>query len=292
MKDNLKKSLEDMENAANELLEKSQNSNPVQASVTASEKNADKDAASANGALSDGKEKAESGTLGKQDTSSFAKSTDAGPVLDAKKDKKCDENGSDISADKISSQVAKSCEVEKVEEIKKSQGIETANSVADALEVSAFLSEMTSSLNKSLDDLQKCINDSDESNQGALGTFAKSFLAIVDSQKALMDSNNTLGELVKSMNATIDSLSKRIEDIEEQPTMRKSVRDINVHSKDFSKSISSDKTELSKSQKLDIMNDLLRKGDTVVPMDIIGYETGSPLRPEVEEKINAVASNK
>lgn len=290
MKDNLKKSLEDMENAANELLEKSQNSNPVQASVTASEKNADKDAESANGDLSDGKEKADKGHVGKEDTSSFAKSaTDAGPVLDAKKDKKIDENGSTVAADKVSSQVAKSCEAD---EVKKSQGMETANSIADALEVSNFLSEMTSSLNKSLDDLQKCISNSDESNQGALGTFAKSFLAIVDSQKALMDSNNALGELVKSMNTTIDSLSKRIEDMEEQPTMRKSVRDINVHNKDFAKSLSSEKTDLSKSQKLEIMNDLLRKGDTVVPMDIIGYETGSPLRPEVEEKINAIASNK
>lgn len=255
MKDNLKKSLEDMENAANELLEKSQNSNPVQASVTASEKNADKDAASANGDLSDGKEKADKGHIGKEDTSSFEKSTtDAGPVLDTKKDKKIDENGSTVAADKISSQVDKSCDAD---EIKKSQGMETANSVADAL-----------------------------------GTFAKSFMAIAGSQKALIDSNNALSELVKSMNANMDLLSKRIEDIEEQPTMRKSVRDINIHEKNFSKSLSSEKTDLSKSQKLEIMNDLLRKGDTVVPMDIIGYETGSPLRPEVEEKINAVASNK
>ena len=276
METNLNKSLADMETAANELLSKSENSNPVQASVTASVKDADKDAASANGDLSDGKEKADKGTLGKEDTSSFKKSEEP-------EDKKSGEleKSSEDGKEKEDTTV-------KAGEISKS--LNASDSSKDALEVSKFLSDLTDTLSKSMETLEKSVKDSDVSNKDALNTFAKSFMAIAESQKAIMESGTELNELVKSMKDNLDSINSRLEGIEAQPTIRKSVRDINVHDKDFNQSLGGGEVEMSKSQKLDIMNDLLKKGDTVVPMDIIGYETGSPLRPEVEQRIKEVSN--
>jgi hypothetical protein len=90
----------------------------------------------------------------------------------------------------------------------------------------------------------------------------------------------------------MEDMSASLEEMEGQPTIRKSVRDLSVHNKNFNKSIGEPNQPLSKSEKIDIAMELLEKGDTVQPMDILNLESGANLRPEVEARINQMYSSR
>ena len=159
--------------------------------------------------------------------------------------------------------------------------------ISKALEVSEFLAALVEATTESIGGMNKKLNKSMDENSAVLGTFAKSFQAIASSQEYLIKSQIQLDNLLKGMSQSIDTLSQKVEELEGQPTMRKSVQNIHVMEKDFKKSVG-DFTEetLSKSQILGKLNDFLMKGDpTVTVGDIVGFESGAPLRPEVKTLI-------
>lgn len=277
---NLAKALSNMEKDAAELVVKSESFQGAQSSVTASINKADADASTANGDLSDGAEK--SNKKVQETEGSFQKSEDPKAtevVQDPPKDpeKKDDDD------------VKKS--VPEVNSLEKS--IQNSEEGKNAFEVSGFLKEMTAQLSKSLEGVQGALTGANGNTEETVEAFAKSFGAIAKSQQAVMEQNVQLTNLVKSMSEVIDNMSARIENIEGQPNMRKSIRDISVHNKDFNKSIvENGQQELSKSEKINIAMDLIAKGDTVQELDILNLESGARLRPEVEQRIAQVAAQR
>lgn len=169
------------------------------------------------------------------------------------------------------------------------KSLKTNEEASNALEVSTFLAELTKSISDSVKGFSDNLQKSMDTNEGTLEVFAKSFGAIAQTQAKIAEAQGDLTQLVKSIGGKLEAVETKIEGIEMSPNMRKSVRDVNVFDKNFKKSISDATNTNSKSDNLRIMNDLLVKGDTVMPMDIISYESGSPLRPEVVERIQAVS---
>jgi hypothetical protein len=282
----LVKSLLNMTQEAENLVIKSENFQGAQAQVTASIAKADSDAATANGSLSDaagktGKklnedEGAFSGTIQKSEGDVKAADISDPKNGDADKD---DAKKGDGEACK------KSTDPESLE-----KSIQNSPE-GSALDVSPFLSRFTQELSKSLDGVKNALENNGP-DENVVGAFAKSFGALFKAQEATMQQNVQLTGLVKSISEKMEDMSARLEEMEGQPTMRKSVRDLSVHNKNFNKSIGEPNQPLSKSEKIDIAMELLEKGDTVQPMDILNLESGANLRPEVEARINQMYSSR
>lgn len=287
----LAKSLLDMQKEAENLVVKSESFQGAQAQVTASISKADSDAATANGSLSDAKEKSNKsvdeneGSFPKESLNKSECGIKAAEVAEnASKDKEEDKK-------EEKEDVKKSEEVVPAESLEKS--IQESEVGKNAFEVSPFLAEMTEKLSKSLEGVQVALHGSNGATEETLDAFAKSFGVMFKAQQAVIEQNTQLTGLVKSMSEKMNEMSSRMEEIEGQPTMRKSVRDINVHNKDFNKSIGeTSQVELSKSEKLSIAMDLFQKGDTVQELDVLNIESGSKIRPEVESRIAQVASSR
>jgi hypothetical protein len=280
------KSLLNMTQEAENLVVKSENFQGAQSQVTASIAKADSDAATANGSLSDaagktGKkldedEGAFSGTIQKSEGD-----VNAADISDPKNGDTSD----DKKGDKDKDDCKKSTDPESLE--KSVQNSPEGN----VLDVSPFLSRVTVELSKSLEGVKNALEQKGP-DENVVGAFAKSFGALFKAQEATMQQNVQLTSLVKSISEKMEDMSTRIEEMEGQPTMRKSVRDLSVHNKNFTKSIGEENQPLSKSEKTTIAMELFEKGDTVMPMDILNLESGSPLRPEVETRINQIASSR
>jgi len=271
----LAKSLLNMEKDAAELVVKSQSFQGAQSAVTASIAKADGDAATANGDLSDGAEK--SNKKVSEVEGSFQKSEGVKAAEIAEDDsKKGDKDADKKTKDSDDTSLEKS--------------IQSTEEGKNAFVVSPFLAEMTKQLSKSLESVQVAVNGANGTSEQVIDVFAKSFGAIARSQQSVIEQNAKLADLVKSMTEKLDTMSGKLEEIEGQPTIRKSVRDISVHNKDFNKSIVGEQQALSKSEKISIMNDLFVKGDTVQPMDILNIESGAQLRPEVENRIAQIVA--
>ena len=73
--------------------------------------------------------------------------------------------------------------------------------------------------------------------------------------------------------------------------MRKSMVAVNVHDRDFDRSVNGVKTvggfdTLSKSQVLGVLDNEFRSGNqNVTPSDIISYESGAPLRQDLQSLV-------
>lgn len=280
----LAKSLVNMEKDAANLIVKSEKFQGADSSLTASKSKKDSDAASANGSLSDAAEKTDK----KLDE-------DEGTAPKDSLHKSENVNASDVT-DTENSEAKENEDVEKAEKVQPSDNLEKSikdsEEGAKAFEVSSFLQKMTSELSKSLEGVQTSLNGKNVTTEDTLSAFAKSFGTMFKSQQAVLEQNVQLTTLVKGLTGKLEAVSNRLEEVEGEPTMRKSVRNIAIHEKDFNKSISGDPQEISKSEKLSVMNDLLVKSDTVVPMDIINLESGAILRPEVEARIAQVVASR
>ena len=84
-------------------------------------------------------------------------------------------------------------------------------------------------------------------------------------------------------------MTQQFEELSHQPaTMRKSVGNISVQDRNFAKSLagSTGVEQLSKSEVLNKLSNMMYSGNPLVtPTDIISYESGAPLRPEVAQLI-------
>jgi hypothetical protein len=123
--------------------------------------------------------------------------------------------------------------------------------------------------------------------------MAKSMQAVLLSNKSLSAENEALkrrvNKLEKSISMGFDKVLDAIDTISTEPAhQRKSMASINVHDKDFNKSLNGSGDvggfeSLSKSQVLNVLNNELYSGNQLVTaQDIISYESGAPLRVELQ----------
>lgn len=173
-----------------------------------------------------------------------------------------------------------------------------------SIDASEFLSAVTEILSKSMADvcydLRRGMNASSDNSD----VLAKSLQASLQLNKAMSEEIDVLkaqNDELKSQNAELkediqksfadfkDFMEEKFDDFSRQPsTMRKSLASVNVHERNFQKSLDTGAgMQLSKSEVLAKMSNMVMQGNPIVTSnDIISYESGAPLRPEVAQLIN------
>lgn len=186
-----------------------------------------------------------------------------------------------------------------VEALEKSiyNAFESNDDIKKSLDASVFLSAVTEVISKSLADVVYNLQNSSQQSSDSNDVLAKSL------QASLKVSQGMRAELdeVKSQNADLQKsitegfagiqqfISEQLEQFSHQPaTMRKSIGNVSVQDRNFQKSLygQAGEQQLSKSEVLAKLNTLMYTGNPLVqPSDIISYESGAPLRPEVAQLI-------
>lgn len=193
-------------------------------------------------------------------------------------------------------------EKEEKEMLEKSirQEFEGSEEIRKSIDASEFLSAVVEVLVKSLSEHSYGIKEVEEHSSVSNEVLAKSLQATLAMNKSMQAEIETLRtqntDLVKSVNDGFDAMksfiSERMNEISHQPVaMRKSVGNISVHDRNFQKSLTGSRSgieNLSKSEVLGTLNNLMYSGNPLVTAnDIISYESGAPLRPEVAQLISS-----
>ena len=165
--------------------------------------------------------------------------------------------------------------------------------IAQGMENSEFFSAVVEVLTKSLSDVQYDTMTAAKEAGAANDVLAKSMNAVIVANAALRADNERLtrriNKLEKSISQGFDKIMDSLDEMSSQPAhMRKSMRAVNVHDKYFGASLDGVQTaggfdSLSKSQVMTILNSELYGGNpNVQATDIISYESGAPLRPDLQ----------
>lgn len=165
--------------------------------------------------------------------------------------------------------------------------------IANGTATSEFQAAMVAATAKSLGELQYDIRQNNKNDNQIAEVLVKSFQAVIAANNQLRTDNDRLtrrlNKLEKSLDKGFESVMEAIDDLSTQPAhMRKSVSSINVHDKDFNKSVNgnggvSGFESLTKSQVLTTLtNELYANNPEVRTQDIISYESGAPLREELK----------
>ena len=165
--------------------------------------------------------------------------------------------------------------------------------IAQGMENSEFFSAVVEVLTKLLSDVQYDTMTAAKEAGAANDVLAKSMNAVIVANAALRADNERLtrriNKLEKSISQGFDKIMDSLDEMSSQPAhMRKSMRAVNVHDKDFGASLDGVQTaggfdSLSKSQVMTILNSELYGGNpNVQATDIISYESGAPLRPDLQ----------
>lgn len=179
------------------------------------------------------------------------------------------------------------------EDIEKSlkDDFEANSDIKKGMDSSEFLSAIVEVLTKSMGDIQYDLVAGNKNSQKSTDVLAKSLQAALVANQALQAENERLtrrfNKLEKSVTMGFDKVMDALDDISSQPVgMRKSM--VSVHDRDFDRSVNGVKTlggieSLNKSQVLGILNNELYSGNqNVTASDIISYESGAPLRPDLQ----------
>lgn len=172
--------------------------------------------------------------------------------------------------------------------------------IAQGMEDSEFFSAVVEVLTKSLGDVQYDTMVAAKEAGAANDVLAKSMNAMIVANAALRADNERLtrriNKLEKSITQGFDKIMDSLDEMSSQPAhMRKSMRAVNVHDKDFGASLDGVQTSgsfdsLSKSQVMTILNNELYGGNpNVQATDIISYESGAPLRPDLQALVASKA---
>ena len=172
--------------------------------------------------------------------------------------------------------------------------------IAQGMENSEFFSAVVEVLTKSLSDVQYDTMTAAKEAGAANDVLAKSMNAVIVANAALRADNERLtrriNKLEKSISQGFDKIMDSLDEMSSQPAhMRKSMRAVNVHDKDFGASLDGVQTaggfdSLSKSQVMTILNSELYGGNpNVQATDIISYESGAPLRPDLQALVASKA---
>lgn len=173
--------------------------------------------------------------------------------------------------------------------------------IAQGMEESEFFSAVVEVLTKSLSDVQYDNMVAAKEAGAANEIIAKSMNAMIVANAALKADNERLtrriNKLEKSITQGFEKIMDSLDEMSSQPAhMRKSMRAVNVHDKDFGASLDGVQTSggfdsLSKSQVMTILNNELYGGNpNVQATDIISYESGAPLRPDLQALVASKAN--
>lgn len=185
-------------------------------------------------------------------------------------------------------------EEEVKEDIEKSmkEHFEADDVIAKGMKDSEFFSAVVEVLSKSMSDVQYDILSKARTSEQSTDVLAKSLQAALAVNETLINDNkrltNRVSKLEKSIAEGFERMTTMIDDLSSQPVgMRKSVKSVSVHDRDFEHSINGTKTlefdTLNKSQVLSILNNELYTGNqNVTVSDIISYESGAPLRQDLQ----------
>lgn len=165
--------------------------------------------------------------------------------------------------------------------------------IAKSIEGSEFLSACIEVLSKSLSDVQYDQQVASKNASASNDVIAKSMIAVMASNQKLQADNERLtrriNKLEKSMSQGFDKVMDSLDTISSQPAhMRKSMASVNVHDRNFGASLDGTAAvggfeSLSKSQVMTVLNNELYSGNpNVTPQDIISYESGAPLRTDLQ----------
>lgn len=300
LNDKLSKSLADLDAAADELLKKSADAEADEEKDKDKDKEpAPEDIADAAPAKDEEKDKDSEDTdlekcgancnkLTKSEESEEAKDE---PVEEKTEDKEDEEN----SEGNDNAEEGEDEEDTTKEDVEKSVKDDfTANeNISKALQSSEFQAAMVDVLVKSLSEIEYSMHSSSKDQEKAASVMAKSMQAVLLSNKSLSAENEALkrrvNKLEKSISMGFDKVLDAIDTISTEPAhQRKSMANINVHDKDFNKSLNGSGAiggfeSLSKSQVLSVLNNELYSGNQLVTaQDIISYESGAPLRVELQ----------
>lgn len=165
--------------------------------------------------------------------------------------------------------------------------------IKKSIEASEFLEAVVECIVKSLTETQTTIQKSQSASEDAYEVFAKSLAANLRQGEAVQEQISiAMGDIKKSLSEEISSMKSEIlgqlEEFSHQPAyMRKSMQNVNVHDKNFQKSLGQPAgQQLSKSEVLATLTSEMYSGNPLVTAnDIISYESGAPLRPEVERLV-------
>ena len=289
----LTKSLAELEAAADELLKKS--------------KNAKDD---------DEKASEDTGDVTPEEVSDSGSSTDEDKNIE-------DENQDEDAVDEKEVALAEEVEDPEDEEVKKSEPDEEEDTDADedddeltpeevekdvkddfesdelvkkSMDNSEFLSSVVDILAKSMSDVQYNVHVGNKAQSDASEILAKSIQAVMTSNKTLKEENERLtrriNKLEKSISAGFEKVMDSLDELASQPAhVRKSMASVSVVDRDFDRSLNGSAViggfeSLNKSQVLAVLNNELYAGNqNVSPSDIISYESGAPLRQDLQSLV-------
>lgn len=225
-----------------------------------------------------------------------SKEEDEEPAKEDEDDDEGEEVKKSLEADKEPEVEEKTDEVDEKEELEKSihSTFESNEEIKKSIDASEFLSAVTEVISKSLAEVVYSLQGTSQQSIDSNDVLAKSLQASLSLNKAMSDELNLVKsqneELRKSIAEGFDEIKRQMEELSHQPvSMRKSVANVSVHERNFQKSLSGANgvEPLSKSEVLAKLNTLMYSGNPLVqPSDIISYESGAPLRPEVAQLIN------
>lgn len=165
--------------------------------------------------------------------------------------------------------------------------------VKKSMENSEFLSSVVDILAKSMSDVQYNVHVGNKAQSAASEILAKSIQAVMTSNKTLKEENERLtrriNKLEKSISAGFEKVMDSLDELASQPAhVRKSMASVSVVDRDFDRSLNGSAViggfeSLNKSQVLAVLNNELYAGNqNVSPSDIISYESGAPLRQDLQ----------
>ena len=199
--------------------------------------------------------------------------------------------------DETDEETEKNSEDEQATEEEMEKSFKSNEVIQESIEASEFLETLVETIIKSLAGMQIDLQKSQSNSNGALEILAKSLGANLRQGEAIQSQLDTgIQNLQKSISEQITTMKSEIlselTEFSHQPaSLRKSVGNVAVHDRDFQKSLgtTSGVENLSKSEVLSILNTELYSGNALVtPSDIISYESGAPLRPEIEKLVEKV----
>lgn len=226
-----------------------------------------------------------------------AEENNGGDGGEVEKIEKCDANGDNLQKSDEDAAEAAAEEQEKADLEKSMKEVfEAEEPIKKSMDASEFLASVVEVLAKSMAATSFDMRHQSEQSSASNDVLAKSLQASLQLNKSMAEEISTLkqtqNDLVKSIKDGFEDLKAQMEEMSHQPAgLRKSVGNISVHDKNFHKSLTGQQggvETLSKSEVLASLNNLMYSGNPLVtPTDIISYESGAPLRPEVAQLISS-----
>ena len=146
---------------------------------------------------------------------------------------------------------------------------------------------ITKSLDKKFDEIGTAVSTLESVIQKSIATQDDTMTVFAKSFKAIAQTQSLLADMVKSVSSQVTEFNDRMGILESQPQMRKSLGSVNILEKNFQKSAGLPQAQISKSQISAILSEELFKGNPAVTShDVIGVESGAPLRADLETLIH------